>query len=79
MRPCGFGASTNADELHLEPSSDPGFQLTSQIQTNKCGCSGRRMDPHPHPQRMKVVKHLLYAWSGCVNHSICQARAVVTE
>jgi hypothetical protein len=29
--PHGFGASTNAPGLHIPPSSDPGFQPTSQI------------------------------------------------
>ena len=27
-------------------------------------------DPYPHPQHMKVVKHLSYVWRGCVNHSM---------
>ena len=26
-------------------------------------------DPYPHPQHMKVVKHMLYVWSGRGTHS----------
>jgi hypothetical protein len=49
------------------PSSDSGFQPTSQIWTGQCGCNDMMMmtDPYAHPQHMKVVKHLLYDWSGC--------------
>jgi hypothetical protein len=53
--PSGFGASTNAQGLLLAPSSDPGFELTSQIWTNKCGGNVMMMDPYPHPQHMKVI------------------------
>ena len=70
--PCGFGASNNAEQLHSVPSSDPGFQLTSQIWADMCSGSGNgmMMDPYPHSQHMKVVKHLPYAWRGCANHSM---------
>ena len=63
--PHGFEAPTTAQRLHTAPapSSDPGFQLTSQIQTNTCGGNGIMTDPYPHPQHMKVVKHLVYVWS----------------
>ena len=63
--PHGFGASITAQTLHSAPSSDSGFQPTSQIWTGQCGVNGTMTDPYPHPQHMKVVKHLLYAWSGC--------------
>ena len=53
--PHGLGASTNAQGLHIPPSSDPGFQPTSQIWTEKSGGNGLRMDPYPHPLHMKVV------------------------
>ena len=62
--PCGLGTSTNARGLYLVPSSNPGFQPTSQIWTGQCGGDGTMTDPYPHPQHMKVVKHLSYARSG---------------
>ena len=68
--PCGFGASTKAQGLHLLCPSESGFQLTSQIWANKCGCNGMMMDPYAHPQHMKVVKHLSYDWRGWGNHSM---------
>ena len=134
--PHGFGAwiAAQRQRLHSAPSSDPGYQLTSQILTSKCdsiwhgdgsispstayeGCQtpviclewmqepfhmglepqpshkgkgfiqhqagtrdvksgpasvmvyGMMTDPYPHPQHMKVVKHVVYIWSGCRNHS----------
>jgi hypothetical protein len=67
--PHGFGASTNAQWLHIPPSSDPGFQPTSQIWADKLGSNGMMIDPHPLPQHMKVVKCLVYVWSGCGIHS----------
>jgi hypothetical protein len=67
--PHGFEASTTAQRLHTAPSSDPGFQPTSQIWTSKCGGNGIMTDPYPHPQHMKVVKHLVYVWIGYGNHS----------
>jgi hypothetical protein len=55
--PCGLGASTiTAQGRHSAPSSDPGFQLISQILTNKFGGNGMMMDPYPLPQHMKIVK-----------------------
>ena len=62
--PHGFGAPTTAQTLHSAPSSDAGFQPTSQIWTGQCGVNGMITDPYPHPQHMKVVKHLVYVWSG---------------
>jgi hypothetical protein len=53
---CWLGPSTTAQGHHSAPSSDPGFQLISQIVTNKCDGNGMMMDPYPHPQHMKVVK-----------------------
>ena len=63
--PFGFGASTTAQGLHLAPSSDPGFWLTFQILTDKCGGNGTMTDPYLHPQHVKVVNHLSYVWRGC--------------
>jgi hypothetical protein len=65
---CGFEASTTEQCLHLVPSSDPGFLLISQIQTNKSGGDGMMMDPYAYPQHMKVVKHLSYVWRGSGDH-----------
>jgi hypothetical protein len=62
MIPHGFGALTNVKHLHLMQSNDLGFQLTFQIWTGKCGGNGMMMDPYPHPQHMKVVKHLEWKW-----------------
>ena len=56
--------------VHLVPSSDQGFQLTSQIWADMCGGYGMMMDPYPHPQHLKVVKPLSYVWSGYENHSM---------
>ena len=67
--PHGFGASTNAQGLHPAPSSDSGFQPTYQILTGKCDGNSLMMNPYLHPQHMKVVKHMLYVWSGCGKHS----------
>jgi hypothetical protein len=68
--PHGFGASTTAQRLLSAPSSsDPGFQLTSQIWTNKCGGNVMMTDPYPHPKHMKVIKHLIYVWNECANNS----------
>jgi hypothetical protein len=72
---CGFGASTNAQGLHVASSSDPpGFQLTSQLWTDKCGSNDVMMDPYSHPQHMKVVTPLAYCicleWS--FDHSMSQ-------
>jgi len=54
--PHGFGASTTAQRLHSAPSSDAGFQPTSQIFTEKkCGSNGMMMDPHSHPLHIKVA------------------------
>jgi len=65
--PCGFGASTTTQGLHLVESSALGFQPTSQILTDKCGGNGMMMDPYPHPQHMKVHgKHSMWVWS--LNH-----------
>ena len=58
--PHGFEASTTAQRLHTAPSSDPGFQPTSQIWTGQCGGNGMMTDPYAHPQHMKVAKHLIY-------------------
>ena len=68
--PCGFGASTNEQELHLVPSSDLGFCPTFQIWADKHGDNVMKTDPYPHPQHMKIVKHLVYVWSGYENHSM---------
>ena len=74
--PHGFGAPTTAQRLHSAPSSDPGFQPTFKSLTHQCGGDGNgngngmMTDPYPHPQHMKVVKHLSYVWRGCVNHSM---------
>ena len=68
--PCGFGASTNEQGLHLAPSSDPGFCPAFQIWADKNGYTSMMTDLHPHPQHMKAVKHLLYVWSGYENHSM---------
>jgi hypothetical protein len=64
--PHGFGASTTAQRLHLapRPRSDPRFHLTSQILIYMSCGNGMMTDPYPHPQHMKVVKHLVYVWSG---------------
>ena len=71
--PCGFGASTNAQGLHLLCPSESGFQLTSQILVNKCGSNGMMTDPYPHPQpqHMKVVNHLLYMYGVDVGTIPC--------
>jgi hypothetical protein len=69
--PCGFGASTNTQWLHLVPSSDPGFHLLiSHIWINKCGVSGMMMVPYCHPQHVKVAKYHAYVLSGCGIKSI---------
>jgi hypothetical protein len=65
----GFGASITDLRLHLVPSSDPGFCLTFQIWANKYGYISMMMDPYPHPQHMKVAKHLVHIWTRCGNHS----------
>ena len=65
--PHWFGAPTTAQRLHSAPSSDQGFQLTFQIWVNMCVGYGMMMDPYPHPQHMKVAKHLVYMWSRCGN------------
>jgi hypothetical protein len=72
--PCGFGAWAIAQRLHLMPSRDQGFQpmthKKSKSLLNQCGFNGTMMDPYPHPQHMKVVKRLVYVWSGYGNHSM---------
>ena len=60
----GFGASTTAQTLHSAPSSDPGFQPTSKIGADMFVGNGLMTDPYPHPQHMKVVKHLIYIQGG---------------
>jgi len=70
IKSCGFGTSTNGYGLHFAPHSDPGFQPTSQIWADNYGGNGMMMDPYPHPQHMKVVKHLSYNWRGGGNHSM---------
>ena len=67
--PCGFGASTTAQTQYLVTNSDPEFQPTSKIWANKCWGNGMMVDPYPHPQHVKVVKHLLYVCRICGNHS----------
>ena len=47
-----------------------GFELTSQILTDRCGGNGMMMHPYPHPLHMKIVNHLSYVWSGCGNQSM---------
>ena len=77
--PCGFGASTNAQGLHLAPSSDPGFELrTSQIWTEKCSGNGMMMDPYPHPQHMKVVNHTFHMYGEDVRTIPCGFGASTT-
>jgi hypothetical protein len=57
--PHGFGASTNAQGLHIPPSSDPaGYQPTSQIWADKLGSNGMMIDPYPLPQHMRHVNPL---------------------
>ena len=65
-----WSVNHSAQGLHSTPTNDPGFQPTSQIWANKCGGSCMMMDPYPHPQHMKVIKHLSYVWRGFGNHSM---------
>ena len=53
----------------LQLNSDPGFWLISQIWASTCLNNEVVMDPYAHPLHMKVVKHLVYVWYGCVIHS----------
>ena len=46
------------------------IQLLPNFCANKCGSSSMIVDPSAHPQHMNGLKHLLYAWSGCGNHSM---------
>jgi hypothetical protein len=37
---------------------------------DKYGSSGVMVDPSAHPHHMNGLKHLVYVWSGCGNHSM---------
>ena len=65
----GSKASLLVQWSGLQPSSDPGFWLIYQTATCTCRDNEVVMDPYAHPLHMKVVKHLVYVWYGCVIHS----------
>ena len=57
--PCGFRNLTTACSYHLAPSSDPRFQLTFQIRSDKCGGNSMMVASYSYSQHMKAVNHSL--------------------
>ena len=52
------------------PAVTQEFGLLTKLRTNKYGGSGTMVDPSAHQQPINVLKHLVYVWSGCGNHSM---------
>ncbi len=66
----GQGPQSMHPEIICCHAATQEFGQLPKFRADKYGGNGMMMDPSAHQQLMNVLKHLVYVWSGCGNHSM---------